>query len=104
MAKISTGTTVEILGQEYHLVGEEGKYLQEVAGYVDRQLRQLQEETSSYSSGRLGVLACLNIADQLQKLKYEHRNLISQLLDIVNKLIGEIDNLIPPHSVDIGAP
>lgn len=94
MKNTSTGITVEILNQEYRLIGEEEKYLQKVAGYVDKQLRLLQEETSSYTSGRLGILACLNIADQLQKQKNEHRNLIAQLLNTINKLIGEIDSII----------
>ena len=88
------GTTVEILGQKYRIVGREENYLQEVAKYVDKQLNQLQEVSSSYSSGRLGILACLNIADQLKKLKHEHRNLVIQLLDTINKLIGDIDNVI----------
>lgn len=94
MTNRGTRTKVEILDQEYSIVGEEEKYLQEVAEYVDKQLKQLQEETSQNSSGRLCLLACLNIADQLKKLKYEHKNLVIQLLDTVNKLIGEIDNVI----------
>lgn len=94
MIKTNSSTTVEILGEEYRIEGEEKDYLRKIADSVDKELRQLQEETSLPSSGRLGILACLNMADQLQKFKNEHSTLTNELLNTVNKLISQIDNII----------
>lgn len=92
MAELKTNgaTIVEILGSEYRLVGEDSSYLKLLAQYVDSQLRACSEEKMVYSSGRLGILTCLNIADQLFKLKAQYR----EILDHITKMLDKIDKIL----------
>lgn len=92
--KTNRVTTVEILGSEYRLVGEDELYLKQLAQYVDNQLRACSEEEMVYSSGRLGILTCLNIADQFYKLKEEYKKLLFLSLDSITRLINRIDKIL----------
>jgi len=56
---------VEIYGQSYNLRGEgETNYLQELAAYVDRRMREVAEATATVDSLKVAILAALNIADE----------------------------------------
>jgi cell division protein ZapA len=56
---------VEIYGQSYNLRGEgDNAYLQELAGYVDRRMREVAEATATVDSLKVAILAALNIADE----------------------------------------
>ncbi len=89
--KIGSATKVEICGREYQITGESEEYLQELARYVDSQLANLSQTQTVYSPGRLGILACLNIADELYKLKEKHKLASTKLLNTVNNLIEKVD-------------
>lgn len=96
MAELKTngGTHVEILGSEYRLAGEDSSYLKKLAQYVDSQLRACSENGLVYSSGRLGILTCLNVADQLFKLKNEYREFASDITGHIEKAIDRIDKIL----------
>lgn len=102
MAELKTNgaTIVEILGSEYRLVGEDSSYLKQLAQYVDNQLRACSEERMVYSSGRLGILTCLNIADKLFKSKIQYREImdyITEMIDRIDKILEDIEqNNITP--------
>lgn len=56
---------VEIFGQSYNLRGEgDTSYLQELAGYVDRRMREVADATGTVDSLKVAILAALNIADE----------------------------------------
>jgi len=56
---------VEIYGQSYNLRGEgDSAYLQELARYVDRRMREVAEATATVDSLKVAILAALNIADE----------------------------------------
>lgn len=56
---------VEIYGQSYNLRGEgDTAYLQELAVYVDRRMREVAEATATVDSLKVAILAALNIADE----------------------------------------
>src|SRR5262245_24208369 len=56
---------VEIYGQSYNLRGEgDSTYLQELAGFVDRRMREVGEATATVDSLKVAILAALNIADE----------------------------------------
>ena len=58
-------TQVEIYGQSYNLRGEgDTAYLQELAVYVDRRMREVAEATATVDSLKVAILAALNIADE----------------------------------------
>ncbi len=62
--------TVVIMGEEYSLRGSSPpEYMQRVGLYVDNLMRNLAESNIQMSKHRIAVLAALNLADELMKLK-----------------------------------
>jgi len=92
--KTIRATTVEILGNEFRLTGDDESVLKQLAGYVDNQMMVCREKCTVYSSGQLGVLTCLNIADQLFKLKKEYKDSISETIDSISHSIRKIDKIL----------
>jgi cell division protein ZapA len=63
-----TSTQVEIFGTSYLIRGgQEPQYLTELAAEVDRRMRELAEHLPNAESGRLAILAALNLADELSR-------------------------------------
>jgi cell division protein ZapA (FtsZ GTPase activity inhibitor) len=59
---------VEIYGQSYNLRGEgETGYIQDLASYVDRKMREVSEATATVDSLKVAILAALNIADESRR-------------------------------------
>jgi cell division protein ZapA len=58
-------TAVTIFGRTYHLRGnEDSDYLVELAGVVDRKMREAAEATGTADTLKVAILASLNIADE----------------------------------------
>jgi cell division protein ZapA len=67
--------SVTIFGQSYSLRADEaGSYVEELAKYVDTQMRNLSESAATADSARVAVLAAVNIADELFKLREKLRS------------------------------
>jgi cell division protein ZapA (FtsZ GTPase activity inhibitor) len=59
---------VQILGQHLSIRGEaDQEYILDVAGYVDRKMREITEKLPVASLSKVAILASLNIADELFK-------------------------------------
>lgn len=64
--------TVSIMGEEYILRGSSAPDdMDRVGRYVDRLMRKLAESNVQMSRHRIAVLAALNLADELLKIKSE---------------------------------
>lgn len=62
--------TVNIMGEEYILRGSSStEDMYRVGRYVDQLMRSLAEKNAQMSKQRIAVLAALNLADELLKLK-----------------------------------
>jgi cell division protein ZapA len=62
--------TISILGEEYILRGSSSaEEMQRVGNYVDRMMKTLAENNIQMSRHKIAVLAALNVADELFKLK-----------------------------------
>ncbi len=73
-------TAVTILNQTYQVRGaSDPEYLQELAGYVDRKMTELSRSTPTVDTLRIAVLAALNIADDLQRVKQERDDLLRRV-------------------------
>lgn len=71
--------TVKINGVEYNLKGkEDGKYLLDVARYVDGKFREISANNSKLGTSSVAVLAALNIADELFKCDLEVQDAIKK--------------------------
>lgn len=61
---------VEIYDQVYNVAGDlEADYVEELANYVDRRMRQIARGSGAVDSVKLAVLAALSIADELHALR-----------------------------------
>jgi cell division protein ZapA len=57
---------VEIFGLSYAVnTGSEPGYVEQLAGFVDAQMREVSRGAGAVDSVRIAVLAALNIADEL---------------------------------------
>ncbi len=86
---------VEILGQRFTISSEaEEGYMLKVAGYVDGKMQELMQTTKPVAKSNVPMLAALNIADELHRLKDSHEavlNRLDQLLKRVSTTVSEED-------------
>lgn len=79
---------VEILGQKFTISSDadEGHMLK-VAGYVDGKMQELMQGAKPVMKSNVAMLAALNIADELQRLKDNHDAVLNRL-DQLSKRIA----------------
>ena len=88
---------VEIYGQSYNLRGEgEVAYIQDLAGYVDRKMREVSEATATVDSLKVAILAALNIADEARQGRGPDPGVVpggpdrvARLIDMLERCLGE---------------
>jgi cell division protein ZapA len=88
---------VEIYGQSYNLRGEgEVAYIQDLAGYVDRKMREVSEATATVDSLKVAILAALNIADEAHHGRALDPGIVpggpdrvTRLIDMLERCLGE---------------
>ncbi|HEX6768443.1 MAG TPA: cell division protein ZapA [Candidatus Binatia bacterium] len=79
---------VEILGQKFTISSEaEEGYMLKVAGYVDSRMQELMQASKPVSRSNVAMLAALNIADELHRLKDSHESVLNRL-DQLSKRIS----------------
>ena len=82
---------VEIYKDSYKIVNDASpKYTQSLAKYVDEKMKDISQTTSTVSSIKVAVLAALNIADELFKVKRElktEKEVIEKETDSLYQLI-----------------
>lgn len=77
MAEKESRVEVEIYGDYYVLKGEGStENFQRLAQYVNSKMRALAERNTRLSRHQTAVLAALNIAEELRKLREEYDNLV----------------------------
>ncbi|OIN98223.1 hypothetical protein AUJ66_01320 [Candidatus Desantisbacteria bacterium CG1_02_38_46] len=85
---------VEIFGTSYILRGESDiEYMQELASYVDRKMREIQKETGIISPTKIAILSALNIADELCKTSPKKKESISVDTSLAKRAIELIDKI-----------
>ncbi|SFR97906.1 cell division protein ZapA [Granulicella pectinivorans] len=67
--------SVEIYDQVYHLRGSDPAYIAKLAASVDAKMRTVAQQGTTVDSLRVAVLAALNIADELQRLRQRYESL-----------------------------
>jgi len=85
---------VEIFGTSYLLRGEgDSEYIQEVASFVDKKMREIQQATGLISTLKIAILAALNIADELHKVSSGKKGSGGTDTAITRKAIELIDKI-----------
>jgi cell division protein ZapA len=92
MDKTPSMIPVEIYGQTYNLRGDgDSSYLNDLAAFVDRKMREVSDHTATVDSLRVAILAALNIADehfQLRTAEEENHRIVS---DRLGRLVEILD-------------
>ena len=59
---------VSIFGRDYNIKGgSDEEYIRDLAEYVDSVMKDIADKAGAISSGRIAILAALNIADEMLK-------------------------------------
>ncbi len=93
----STLVQVEIYGQAYNLRGQgEVGYIQDLASYVDRKMREVAEATATVDSLKVAILTALNIADESRQGRAPDPEIVrggpdrvARLIDMLERCFGE---------------
>jgi cell division protein ZapA len=71
---------VEIMGLNLTVASEDGdEWVKKLAHTVDERIRQIQAGGRTVNSINLAILAALNFADELERLRRDHRELIERI-------------------------
>jgi len=78
---------VEIFGTEYPIKGDvDSGYIEKVARYVDKKMREVAEDHSLVSPSKVAILAAMYITDELFQARDEGKQLTSQMESEVERL------------------
>lgn len=81
MAEQHEKVIVEIFGEKHVIRGQESpEYILRVAREVDKKMRLIAQRTPRLAVHQIAILAALNLADELQKLREEQETLM-QLIE-----------------------
>ena len=91
MSDESQKTEVEIFGSVYSVRGaEDGEYLQELAGSVDRKMREIAGQVKTVDTAKIAILAALNLADELFQAQRAQEGERVEIQERVVALTGEL--------------
>jgi cell division protein ZapA len=83
---------VYILGQKYTIRGDAPEeYIIKLASYVDEKLKEVHSSIPNITPVKASILAALNIADELFRVKNEHEKLTKFIEDKTNTLTALFD-------------
>lgn len=83
---------VYILGQKYTIKGDApDEYIRRLASYVDEKLREVYSSSPNITPVKASILAALNIADELMRLKSEQEELAKHIEEKTERLITLFD-------------
>ena len=87
--------SVEIHGQRYPIRSSlDAEYVLRLASYVDQKIAAAADSTPSGDSPRLAVLAALNIADELFRIREANRARDSQIAERASELEQLVDRVL----------
>jgi len=82
---------IRIFDREYNLKAKEGEeYLRAVASYVDGKMRKISTSAPQRGVEQIGILTCLNIADELYKLREKNKKAKKKIEELIEKINREI--------------
>lgn len=80
---------VSIFGREYNIRGgSDSEYIKTVAAHVDSVMRDIADKTGSLSSGRVAILAALNIADEMFKERQSFNEFANELAQELEEVLS----------------
>ncbi|MGH9464070.1 MAG: cell division protein ZapA [Thermoanaerobaculia bacterium] len=90
--KTVTAAEVEIFGAVYHVRGDKDpERLQEVAGLVDRRMREIARQVNTVDTAKIAILAALNLSDELFQCRQQQEGNWGELQERVVALTGRLE-------------
>lgn len=84
---------LNILGQELSVLSDaDEEHVVEVVQLITEKIEEIQKSAGNLKSLDVAILAALNVAEELLKLREDEKNLCSQLQNRSEKLIQLIEN------------
>lgn len=88
--------TVEIFGHEYKIKGEsDPEYMTKLARYVDKRMKEVAQGAPVGSLAKIGILAALNIADELFKERNEKRKVLEDVETSTRRMRRKLEEIVP---------
>jgi len=92
---------VKIYNQTYSIRGDgNSEYITQLAEYVDRRMKEVSAGTLTADSLRVAILAALNIADELHKMRSKLEQLDSALTERSAECAELLDSLLKKPKVN----
>jgi cell division protein ZapA len=83
---------INILGQKYTIKGDAPEeYIKKLAAYVDEKLKEIHAGNPNITPIKASILASLNIADELHRLREDHDRAAKNIEEKANALTGLFD-------------
>lgn len=83
---------ISILGHTYSIKGDaDEEYIKKLAAYVDEKLHEIHAGNPNITPLKASILASLNIADELHRLKEDHDRAAQTIEEKTNALSGLFD-------------
>lgn len=80
---------VNILGQKYTVKGDAPEdYIKSLAAFVDEKLKEVYNASPGITPLKAAILASLNIADELHKLREEQESITKNIEERADALTG----------------
>ncbi|MCP3995108.1 MAG: cell division protein ZapA [bacterium] len=96
-SKATTSVDVEIFGSVYHVRGEQDqKYLRRLAAVVDGKMREISRHVPVVDSGKIAILAALNLADELLQCNHQQEGERVGMMEKVEELTGLLTEALDP--------
>jgi cell division protein ZapA (FtsZ GTPase activity inhibitor) len=87
------GVNVEIMGQSLTVMSDGGdEWAKTLAATVDEKISYIRANSRAVNSVSVAILAALNFADELERLKRDHQALIDQIEALNRRLSVAMDS------------
>jgi cell division protein ZapA len=87
------GVNVEIMGQQLIVASDGGdEWARTLAAAVDEKIRTIRANSQTVNSTNLAILAALNFAEELERLRRDHAELLNHLKQLNHRLSEAIDD------------
>src|SRR5688572_9315776 len=88
----TTTVAVDIFGATYQVRGDDDtSHLQQLAALVDHKMREVAGRSISVYWAKIAILAALNLADELARLRAERKSESEAAVAKVTELTGELE-------------
>ena len=91
---MDTKIQVEIYGQSYSIkAGANPDYIKNIAGFVDKKMREISAGTPTIDSLKIAVLAALNITDEFFQLKMKTQDVDREIEQRAERMKQILDSI-----------